>query len=47
MKFNQIFHFYQYRNNFAVGIGFEKTFNDYYAFRIGLGFWCFSITIKK
>lgn len=42
-----IFHFYYYHRNFAVGIGFEHTFNGYYAMRIGLGFWCFSITVKE
>jgi len=42
-----LFHFYRYHNNFAVGVGFEQTFNGYYAMRVGLGFWCFSVTWKK
>jgi hypothetical protein len=41
-----MFHFYRYHRNFAIGVGFEHTFVRYYALRFGLGFWCFSITIK-
>lgn len=37
-------HFYRYTNNFAIGIGFEKTFVGYYALRVGIGFWCLSFT---
>lgn len=47
MKLRQFFHCYQYRNNFAVGIGLEKTFNSFFVFRLGLGFWCFSIAIPQ
>lgn len=39
-------HFYRYRRNFAIGIGIEKTFVDYWAIRFGIGMWCFSITWK-
>ncbi len=46
MIIKNLFHFYRYSNSFIIGIGIEKTFNNYYAFRIGLGFWCFSITIR-
>jgi hypothetical protein len=41
------FHFYRYSRNFAIGIGLEHTFNDYYALRFGLGFWCFSVVIHS
>jgi hypothetical protein len=41
-----LFHFYRYHRNFAIGIGIEQTFTGYWAFRLGLGFWCFSITVK-
>ena len=37
-------HFYRYANNFALGIGIEKTFVGYWAVRVGLGLWCFSVT---
>ena len=38
------FHFYRYVNNWAMGVGFERTFVGWNAFRIGLGWWCLSIT---
>jgi len=37
-------HFYRYYHNWAVGIGFEKTFVGLKAMRFGLGWWCFSVT---
>ena len=40
------FHFYRYRNNWAVGIGFERTFVGLNALRIGIGWWCASMTWK-
>jgi len=40
-------HFYHYCRNFAIGFGVEKTFNNYYAIRLGLGFWCLALTINR
>ena len=37
-------HFYRYYRNFAIGVGIEKTWTKYWALRVGLGWWCFSIT---
>lgn len=39
-------HFYRYQNNWAIGVGYERTFygNRVKAFRFGLGWWCLSFT---
>ena len=40
-------HFYRYGNNWTIGLGFERTFNSYNALRLGLGWWCLSLTWKR